>query len=89
MGGHLKGKNPGDVWAINNKPFKGAHFATFPPELAKRAILSGCKPGGTVLDPFSGAGTTGMVARESGRKYVGIDINADYLDLSLTSRLAS
>lgn len=81
------GKNPGDVWSINTQPFPGAHFATFPQELARRAIVAGCKPGGTVLDPFSGSGTTGLVAQNNGRKYVGIDISADYLKLSLETRL--
>jgi len=84
---NAKGKNPGNVWNIATKSFKGAHFAVFPPELARRCILAGCKPGGTVLDPFSGSGTTGMVARNEGRSYVGIDISADYLKLSLETRL--
>lgn len=82
-----KGKNPGDMWSINTQPFPGAHFAVFPKELARRCIVAGCKPGGTVLDPFSGSGTTGLVAQENGRKYVGIDISADYLKLSLETRL--
>ena len=82
-----KGKNPGDVWAISTKPFPGSHFAVFPPEIPRRAIVAGCKPGGTVLDPFSGSGTTGLMAQENGRKYVGIDISADYLKLSLETRL--
>jgi DNA modification methylase len=82
------GRNPGDVWTIATVPFPGAHFATFPPELPRRCILAGCKPGGTVLDPFNGSGTTGMVAGQLGRRYVGIDINAKYLDLSLRTRLA-
>ena len=51
-------------------------------------ILAGCKPGGTVLDPFHGSGTTGMVAQRLGRKYVGIELNRDYIDLSLKTRLA-
>ena len=84
---HPKGKNPGDVWNINTQPFPGAHFAVFPQELARRAIVAGCKPGGTVLDPFSGSGTTGLVAQNNGRKYVGIDISAEYLNLSLKTRL--
>lgn len=84
---HANGKNPGDVWDITNKPFPAAHFATMPPELAARAVLAGCKPGGVVLDPFSGAGTTGMVTRESGRRYIGIDISEEYLALSLETRL--
>jgi site-specific DNA-methyltransferase (cytosine-N4-specific) len=81
------GANPGDVWSIPTKPFKEAHSAVMPPELARRCVLAGSKPGGIVLDPFSGSGTTGMVAREEGRKYVGIDISAQYLDLSLNTRL--
>ena len=81
------GKNPGDVWSINTQPFAGAHFAVFPPELPRRCIAAGCKPGGVVLDPFHGSGTTGKVAQENGRRYVGIDISADYLKLSLETRL--
>ncbi|HLS49345.1 MAG TPA: site-specific DNA-methyltransferase [Actinomycetaceae bacterium] len=79
--------NPGDVWTIPTVPFPGAHFAVFPPALAERCILAGGKPGGTVLDPFSGSGTTGLAAAKHGRRYVGIDLNADYLDLSLRTRL--
>lgn len=81
------GRNPGDVWSIATTPFPGAHFAVMPPELAERCVLAGCKPGGTVLDPFSGSGTTGLAAAKHGRRYVGIDLNADYLDLSLRTRL--
>lgn len=81
------GKNPGDVWNINTEPFPGAHSAVMPQDLARRAIVAGCKPGGTILDPFSGSGTTGLVAQNNGRKYVGIDISADYLKLSLETRL--
>jgi site-specific DNA-methyltransferase (cytosine-N4-specific) len=58
-----------------------------PRELARRAIVSGCKPGGTVLDPFSGSGTTGLAAQNTGRRYVGIDLSADYLRMSLETRL--
>lgn len=82
-----KGKNPGDMWSINTQPFAGAHFAVMPQELARRAILAGCKPGGTILDPFSGSGTTGLVAQQNGRKYIGIDLSANYLKLSLETRL--
>ena len=87
-GMHESGANPGDVWSINTRPFPGAHFATFPPEIPERCILAGCKPGGTVLDPFSGSGTTGLAATKHGRRYVGIDLNEDYLKLSLDTRLA-
>ena len=82
------GRNPGDVWTVATQPFSAAHFAVMPQALAERAILAGCKPGGTVLDPFSGSGTTGLAATKHGRKYVGIDLNAEYLDLSLRTRFA-
>jgi site-specific DNA-methyltransferase (cytosine-N4-specific) len=88
QGAHPNGKNPGDVWSINTQPFSGAHFAVFPQALPERAILAGCKPGGTVLDPFNGSGTTGLVASKHGRKYVGIDLSREYLDLSIETRLA-
>jgi DNA modification methylase len=64
------------------------HFAVYPPELIRPCILAGARPGDTVLDPFSGSGTTGMVATQEGRKYIGIDLNSDYLDLSLKTRFA-
>jgi DNA modification methylase len=82
------GRNPGDVWTIPTQPFPGAHFAVMPQQLAARAIQAGCKPHGTVLDPFSGSGTTGLAAARHGRRYIGIDLSADYLDLSLRTRLA-
>ena len=82
------GRNPGDVWTIATQPFSEAHFATMPPALAERCIQAGCRPGGVVLDPFSGSGTTGLAAARHGRRYVGIDLNRDYLDLSLRTRLA-
>jgi DNA modification methylase len=81
------GRNPGDVWSINTAPFSAAHFAVFPVALPQRCILAGCKPGGTVLDPFNGSGTTGLAAQRLGRRYIGIDINPDYLDLTLNTRL--
>jgi len=82
------GRNPGDVWTIATQPFSEAHFATMPPALAERCIQAGCRPGGVVLDPFSGSGTTGLAAGRHGRRYVGVDLNRDYLDLSLRTRLA-
>jgi site-specific DNA-methyltransferase (cytosine-N4-specific) len=87
-GNHDDGKNPGDVWRMATRPFSGAHFATFPPELPERCILAGSRPGDTVLDPFSGSGTTGMVATKHGRRYIGIDLNPDYHQLALKTRLA-
>ncbi len=82
------GANPGDVWTIATQPFTDAHFAVMPLTLAERCVKAGCKPGGTVLDPFSGSGTTGLAATRTGRRYVGIDINAEYLELSLCTRLS-
>ncbi len=82
------GRNPGDVWTIPTQPFSEAHFAVFPAEIPRRCIAAGCKPGGVVLDPFSGSGTTGLAAAQLGRRYVGIDLNAKYLELSLRTRLA-
>jgi len=76
-------RNGRTVWTIATRPYGGAHFATMPPELAQRCILSGSRPGNVVLDPFNGAGTTGMVAIQQGRGYVGIDLNAQYLDLTI------
>lgn len=85
---HDAGRNPGDVWSVPTRPFSEAHFATMPPALAERCVMAGCKPHGTVLDPFSGSGTTGYAAAKHSRRYVGIDLNSDYLDLSLRTRLA-
>jgi DNA modification methylase len=76
-----RGRNPGDVWTIATSPFPGAHFATMPPELARRCILAGCREGGTVLDPFAGSGTTLKVARSLGRKSIGIELNPAYVDI--------
>lgn len=74
--------NARSVWRIHPKGFKGAHFATFPPELAERMILAGCSEGGLVLDPFFGAGTVGLVAQRLGRNWLGSDVNADYCELA-------
>lgn len=86
--GSPAGRNIRDVWGINTTPFTGAHFATFPEALPSTCIMAGCRPGGVVLDPFSGSGTTGLAALKAGCRYVGIDINPAYLDLSLKTRLA-
>ena len=75
-------RNKRDVWKINTVPYAGAHFAAFPPKLAETCILAGCPPGGIVLDPFFGSGTTGFVAVQTGRQYIGIDINAEYCRLA-------
>jgi DNA modification methylase len=75
-------RNRRSVWTVTTKPFKGAHFATFPPDLIEPCILAGCPEGGTVLDPFNGAGTTGLVCQRLGRNYVGIELNGEYLALT-------
>ncbi|WP_240659669.1 site-specific DNA-methyltransferase [Streptomyces sp. WAC 01529] len=77
------GRNPGDVWSISTRPFPQAHFATFPVDLPLRCIKAGCTPGGIVLDPCSGAGTTGLAALQLGRQYIGIDLNAAYHDMAI------
>lgn len=78
-----RGRNPGDVWVIATQPFSEAHFAVFPVEFPLRCIKAGCKPDGVVLDPFSGAGTTGEACRRLGRRYIGIDLNPAYHDLAV------
>ena len=75
-------RNKRDVWRINTAPYSGAHFAAFPPKLAETCILAGCPPDGIVLDPFFGSGTAGLVAAQHGRRYIGIDINAEYCRLA-------
>lgn len=75
-------RNRRSVWSISTKPFAGAHFATFPPELIEPCILAGCPVGGTVLDPFFGAGTTGLVAERNGRNSIGIELNAAYIEIA-------
>lgn len=81
-------RNKRSVWEVPASPFGEAHFAVYPPELVRPCIRAGSRPGDTVLDPFSGSGTTGMVATQEGRKYVGFDLNSDYLDMSLRTRFA-
>lgn len=78
--------NKRTVWTVPTVPFSAAHFAVYPPELIRPCILAGSRPGDTILDPFSGSGTTGMVATQEGRKYIGFDLNSEYLDLSLRTR---
>jgi DNA modification methylase len=76
------GRNKRSVWIITPKPFKGAHFATFPPELPETCLLAGSPGAGVVLDPFSGSGTTGIVAVKNGRSYVGVELNPEYVEIS-------
>lgn len=70
-----------DVWRVASRSYHGAHFAVMPPQLAERCVLSGSRPGDTVLDPFAGSGTTLAVAIEHGRHAVGVELNPDYLKL--------
>lgn len=74
-------RNRRSVWTVTTKPFKGAHFATFPPDLIEPCILAGCPAGGTVLDPFGGSGTTAGVALKHGRNAVLCELNPDYAAL--------
>jgi DNA modification methylase len=73
-------RNKRDVWTVSIKPYAGAHFATFPPDLIEPCILAGAPSGGVVLDPFGGSGTTGMVANRLSRKAVLIELNPEYAE---------
>lgn len=86
--GTLKGANARTVWTIAIQGYKKAHFATFPTEIPRRCILAGCPPGGTVLDPFLGSGTTYAVALELARNAIGIELNPEYVTLA-RERIAS
>lgn len=74
-------RNKRSVWTVTTKPYKGAHFATFPAELITPCILAGCPVGGTVLDPFGGSGTTAQVSENHGRKAIMIELNPAYIKL--------
>lgn len=91
-GGHNTGgmktyngkRNKRDVWRVSVcTSVKEAHFAVYPPELIEPCVLAGCPSGGTVLDPFSGSGTTGIVAVNHGRNYIGVELNPDYVDIAV------
>lgn len=75
-------RNKRDVWNVNTKPCKEAHFATFPDTLIEPCVLAGCPEGGIILDPFMGSGTTGMVAKRYNRSYVGIELNPNYVQIA-------
>jgi DNA modification methylase len=81
--GNTEIRNKRSVWTVTTKPFKGAHFATFPPDLIEPCILAGCPEGGTVLDPFGGAGTTGLVASNNNRNSILCELNPKYAQLAL------
>jgi len=78
LGVHPAGRNIRTVWSLTTKPYSGAHFAVFPPEIPERCIKAGSPEGGTVLDPFAGSGTTLEVARKLGRNAIGFELNEDY-----------
>ncbi|OQB04332.1 MAG: Modification methylase DpnIIB [bacterium ADurb.Bin212] len=75
-------RNKRSVWTVATKPFKGAHFAVFPPALIEPCILAGCREGGIVLDPFMGSGTTGLVAKQQNKNYIGFEMNSKYCDIA-------
>lgn len=75
-------RNKRSVWTVVSQPFTDAHFATFPPKLIEPCILAGCPRGGTVLDPFFGAGTTGLVALQNSREFIGIELNPEYIKIA-------
>jgi len=75
-------RNRRSVWTVATKPFRGAHFATFPPQLIEPCILAGCPEEGTVLDPFFGAGTTGLVAQRHNRRWIGCELNPEYAEIA-------
>ncbi|MDR1080966.1 MAG: site-specific DNA-methyltransferase [Deltaproteobacteria bacterium] len=78
-----KGRNRRTVWDVNTLPFSGAHFATFPPDLVLPCVLSSSRPGDYVLDPFFGSGTVGEVSSLLDRRFVGIELNPEYVEIAL------
>ena len=74
-------RNKRSVWSVNKKPYKGAHFATYPEELIEPCILAGSEKGDIVLDPFMGSGTTAVAAKTHGRHYIGCELHEDYGNL--------
>ena len=79
--GNGETRNRRSVWTVATRPYKGAHFAVFPPALVEPCILAGSRPGDVVLDPFMGSGTTAAVSIEHGRQFVGCELNDDYKPL--------
>ena len=78
----LKKRNKRSVWHVATRPYKEAHFATYPEKLIEPCILAGCPEKGVVLDPFFGSGTTGLVAKKNSRHYIGIELNPEYVKIS-------
>lgn len=79
---HAAGRNARSVWSIATRPFPEAHFAVMPEDLAEPCVLAGSRPGDLVLDPFAGAGTVGVVALRHGRRFLGLELNAEYVDMA-------
>ena len=75
-------RNKRDIWTINTTSFRGNHYAAFPPKLAEICTIAGCPKGGIILDPFIGSGTVGLIALLHNRKYIGIELNEEYVDLA-------
>jgi DNA modification methylase len=82
VGSTTSGRNRRTVWTIATQPYPEAHFATFPEKLVEPCVLAGCPVGGTVLDPFCGSGTTGVVAARLGREFIGIELNPEYVAMA-------
>lgn len=80
IGGEFANKK--SVWTVTTKPFSEAHFATFPEDLIVDCIKAGCPENGIVLDPFMGAGTTALVSAKLNRKYIGFELNAEYIKIA-------
>jgi DNA modification methylase len=76
------GKNKRSVWTVNAKGYKGAHFAVYPENLIEPCVLAGCPKDGTVFDPFTGSGTTAVVALKNGRNYIGTELNPEYVKIA-------
>lgn len=85
---NTRSRNKWSVWSIATGQFKAAHYATFPERLVEPCILAGCPEGGTVLDPFTGSGTTGVVAKRLRRNFVGVEINQEYWEMAM-NRIAA
>jgi DNA modification methylase len=79
---HPEGRNKRSVWTVSTKPFRGAHFAVFPPDLIEPCVLAGSQEGDLILDPFFGSGTTGIVALRHNRRCLGIEINPEYAEMA-------
>lgn len=75
-------RNKRDIWTINTTSFRGNHYAAFPPKLVEICMLAGCPKGGVILDPFIGSGTVGLIALLHNRKYIGIELNEEYVNLT-------